>query len=77
MLFGGMNRLSENSVINLKNKSHSITAEIANFYTQYDEKGVAALLACGLVLFVATLIVNSFASVVISRSRSGAATEAD
>src|SRR5438477_5365308 len=28
MLFGGMNRLTENSVINLKNKSHSITAEI-------------------------------------------------
>jgi arylsulfatase A-like enzyme len=28
MLFGGMRRLSENSVINLKNKSHSVTAEI-------------------------------------------------
>jgi arylsulfatase len=28
LLFGGMRRLSENSVINLKNKSHSITAEI-------------------------------------------------
>jgi arylsulfatase len=28
MLFGGMNRLTENSVINLKNKSHAITAEI-------------------------------------------------
>ena len=28
MLFGGMGRLSENSVINLKNKSHSVTAEI-------------------------------------------------
>ncbi|MGN6792489.1 MAG: phosphate ABC transporter permease subunit PstC [Streptosporangiaceae bacterium] len=61
----------------LEGGGNSITAEIANFYTQYDEKGVAALLACGLVLFVATLIVNSFASVIISRSRSGAATEAD
>jgi arylsulfatase A-like enzyme len=28
VLFGGMGRLSENSVINLKNKSHSVTAEI-------------------------------------------------
>ncbi|HEU0246019.1 MAG TPA: arylsulfatase [Gaiellaceae bacterium] len=28
LLFGGMGRLSENSVINIKNKSHSITAEI-------------------------------------------------
>jgi Sulfatase len=28
LLFGGMRRLSENSVINLKNKSHSVTAEI-------------------------------------------------
>ena len=61
----------------LEGGGNSITAEIANFYTQYDNKGVAALLACGLVLFVATLILNSFASVVISRSRSGAATEAD
>jgi hypothetical protein len=28
LLFGGMGRLSENSVINLKNKSNSVTAEI-------------------------------------------------
>ena len=28
VLFGSMGRLSENSVLNLKNKSHSITAEI-------------------------------------------------
>ena len=27
-LFGGMTRLSENSVINLKNKSHAVTAEV-------------------------------------------------
>jgi phosphate transport system permease protein len=58
----------------LEGGGNSVTAEIANFYRQYDAKGVAALLACGLVLFVATLIVNSLASVVISRSRSGAAT---
>ena len=28
MLFGGMGHLSENSVINLKNKSHAITADL-------------------------------------------------
>ena len=28
LLFGGMGRLSENSVINTKNKSHSVTAEV-------------------------------------------------
>ena len=28
LLFGGMRRLSENSVLNLKNKSHSVTAEV-------------------------------------------------
>jgi hypothetical protein len=27
-LFGGMSRLSENSVVNIKNKSHPVTAEI-------------------------------------------------
>src|SRR4029079_17742412 len=29
LLFGGMGRLSENSLINTKNKSHAVTAEIA------------------------------------------------
>jgi arylsulfatase len=28
VLFGGMGRLSENSIVNLKNKSHSVTAEL-------------------------------------------------
>jgi arylsulfatase len=28
LLFGGMGRLSENSLINVKNKSHSVTAEV-------------------------------------------------
>jgi hypothetical protein len=28
ILFGGMGRLTENSVVNIKNKSHSVTAEI-------------------------------------------------
>lgn len=58
----------------LEGGGNSITAEIANFYQQYDAKGVSALLACGLVLFVMTLIINSLASIVTNRSRSGAAT---
>jgi arylsulfatase len=28
LLFGGMGRLSENSVVNIKNKSHAVTAEL-------------------------------------------------
>src|SRR6185369_15315030 len=28
LLFGGMGRLSENSLINIKNKSHAVTAEV-------------------------------------------------
>src|SRR4051794_41580523 len=28
MLFGGMGRLSENSLINIKNRSHAVTAEV-------------------------------------------------
>ena len=28
LLFGGMGRLTENSVLNIKNKSHAVTAEI-------------------------------------------------
>jgi arylsulfatase len=28
LLFGGMGRLSENSVVNIKNRSHSVTAEV-------------------------------------------------
>jgi phosphate transport system permease protein len=59
----------------LQGGGNTITAEIANFIREYDPKGKAALLACGLVLFVSTLIVNSLASVIVSRSRSGAATQ--
>jgi phosphate transport system permease protein len=58
----------------LEEGGNSITDEITTFIQQYDPKGQAALLACGLVLFIATLIVNSLSSVVVSRSRSGAAT---
>jgi arylsulfatase len=41
LLFGGMGRLSENCVLNLKNKSHSITAEI-----EVPESGAEGVIAC-------------------------------
>ena len=28
LLFGGMGRLTENSLLNIKNKSHAVTAEV-------------------------------------------------
>ncbi len=41
LLFGGMGRLSENCVLNLKNKSHSVTAEIV-----VPEKGAQGVIVC-------------------------------
>ena len=38
LLFGGMGRLSENCVVNIKNKSHAVTAEIV--VPQSGAKGV-------------------------------------
>lgn len=53
----------------------SISSLIALRYGDSDQNGLSALLAAGLVLFVLTLVVNSLASVIVNRSRSGAATE--
>jgi phosphate transport system permease protein len=52
----------------------SIPALIALRFGDSDSLNLSALMAAGLVLFGVTLIVNSFASIVINRSRSGAAT---
>ena len=41
LLVGGMGRLSENCVLNIKNKSHSITAEIV-----VPEKGAEGVIVC-------------------------------
>jgi hypothetical protein len=41
LLFAGMGRLSENAVLNLKNKSHSVTAEII-----VPEKGAEGVIVC-------------------------------
>jgi phosphate transport system permease protein len=56
---------------------NSITADIANNIQSYSPPQISYLLAAALTLFVLTLIVNTLAAIVISRSRSGAATEAD
>jgi phosphate transport system permease protein len=55
--------------------SNSIAALIALKFSESTETGISALMAAGLALFVITLIVNSAASSIVSRSRSGSATE--
>jgi phosphate transport system permease protein len=55
--------------------TNSIAALIAAQYSEATGLSVSALFAAGLVLFVFTLLVNTLAGVVVSRSRSGALTE--
>jgi arylsulfatase len=43
VLFGGMGRLTENSVLNLKNKSHSVTAEVV----VHDDRANGVIIAQG------------------------------
>lgn len=54
---------------------NSIAAHIALRFSESTSFGISALMAAGLVLFAITLAVNAAASVVVARSRSGAATE--
>ena len=56
---------------------NSVTYMIANFVLQQGPKGISALFAAGLVLFALTLVVNTFAAIIINRSRSGATASAD
>ncbi|GAA1842348.1 phosphate ABC transporter permease subunit PstC [Asanoa iriomotensis] len=60
----------------LQNGGGSISSLIASRYQESTELGVAALMGAGLVLFGMTLVVNMLAGVIISRSRSGASSEA-
>ncbi|WP_344672168.1 phosphate ABC transporter permease subunit PstC [Catenulispora yoronensis] len=53
---------------------NSISSLIALRYGESDKVALSALMAAGLVLFLVTLLVNMAAAAVISRSRSGAAT---
>jgi phosphate transport system permease protein len=61
----------------LESGGNSITAEIANNIFDTDPKGISFLFAAALVLFAMTLVLNTLASIVINRSRSGASTTAD
>ena len=55
---------------------NSVAALIASYYSEASGFGLSALMAAGLSLFVMTMIVNFIASAIISRSRSGALSEA-
>ncbi len=58
----------------LENHGLSIAALIALRYQESTPEMLSSLLAAGLVLFVITLLVNAAASVIVTRSRSGAQT---
>ena len=59
----------------LQSGTNSIAPHIALRSTESSGIALAGLLACGLVLFGFTLLINTAAGFIISRSRSGAATE--
>ena len=59
----------------LRTGGNSIASLIALKFSESNEFGISALMAAGLTLFVITLVVNALASIVVARSRSGAATE--
>lgn len=59
----------------LQTGGNSFSALIALRWAESRSFGLDALMAAGLTLFVITLAVNAIASFVVSRSRSGAATE--
>jgi phosphate transport system permease protein len=61
----------------LQSGGNSITSEIANNIFVFDSRGRSFLMAAGLILFAATLSINTLASIVVSRSRSGETTQAD
>ena len=61
----------------LQSGGNSVAAFIAISFSEAGKLGLSGLMGSGLVLFTITLIVNSLASIVIGRSRSGSATAAD
>ena len=58
----------------LESGGNSISALIALRFGESDQLALSALMAAGLVLFAITLAVNTIASAVVARSRSGAST---
>jgi phosphate transport system permease protein len=60
----------------LQHGTSSISSLIAQQYAEATPFAVSALMAAGLALFALTLLVNVIAAVIVSRSRSGAVSEA-
>lgn len=60
----------------LQHGTSSISSLIASQYSEATPFAVSALMAAGLALFALTLVVNVIAAVIVSRSRSGAVSEA-
>ncbi len=60
----------------LENGTSSVSSLIALRYGESSPFGISALMAAGVALFVLTLVVNFLAAWVVSRSRSGAVSEA-
>jgi phosphate transport system permease protein len=60
----------------LQNGTSSISSTIALHYAEATPFGLSALMAAGLSLFALTILVNFGAAVIVSRSRSGALSEA-
>ncbi|NTW41841.1 MAG: phosphate ABC transporter permease subunit PstC [Cellulomonadaceae bacterium] len=55
--------------------TNTVSALIAGRFGEATDAQLSALLTAGLVLFIATLIVNTLAALVVARSRSGAGTD--
>jgi phosphate transport system permease protein len=60
----------------LQHGSSSVSSLIASQYSEMNPFGISALMAAGLALFGMTLLVNMAAAQIVSRSRSGAMSEA-
>ena len=60
----------------LEHGTSSVSSLIALNYQESTPFAVSALMAAGLALFAMTLLVNFLAAIIVSRSRSGAASEA-
>lgn len=59
----------------LQSGTNTIAAHIASRYSESSGVALSGLLGAGLILFLFTLVINTLAGIVVSRSRSGASTE--
>ena len=59
----------------LQSGTNTIASHIASRYSESSGVALSGLLGAGLVLFLFTLVINTLAGIVVSRSRSGSSTE--